>query len=127
MKEDYFVRPLLRVRDVAASVAYYCEKLGFEKRWEHGQEKPIIAEVGRNEISIILDSGSVLPKAATPSVLSVSLHEPQKLGALHREFKERGANIVRAPFPVVWSKDGYQFDVEDPDGNLLLFWGDQPA
>ena len=123
MTDKYFIRPVFRVRDVAASVAYYCEKLGCQKRWDHGVDGPIIAEVERGDLSVILDSGSVVPKPAGPSVLTLSI---QNLGELHRELAGRGASIVAPPFEVIWQKNTCQFDVEDLDGNLLVFWGDKP-
>jgi|SRR5882724_907781 len=120
-----FLRPMFRVRDVAASVAYYCEKLGCTKRWDHGKERPIIAEVERGDLAIILDSESVVPKPQGPSVITLSLHRPT-LGDLHRELAGRGAKIIAAPFAVIWQANTYQFDVEDLDGNILVFWGDKP-
>jgi hypothetical protein len=122
MSDKYFIRPLFRVRSIAASVVYYCEKLGCRKRWDHGADGPIIAEVERGDLSVILDSGSALPKPAGPSVLTLSI---ENLIELHRELVGRGANIVTAPFEVVWQKNTCQFDVEDLDGNLLVFWGDK--
>lgn len=127
MNEEFWTRPILRVRDVTGSITYYCEKLGFKKRWEHGRDgQLIIAEVGRSGIDVILDCDSVIPRAATPSVLSLSLHKPETLGDLFRELTERGARIVAPPFEVVWQKDTYQMDVADLDGNLLVFWGSKP-
>ena len=70
MSDKYFIRPVLRVRNVAASVAYYCEKLGCTKRWDNGGDEPIIAEVGRGDLSVILDSGSDVPKPAGIAVLT---------------------------------------------------------
>lgn len=124
MSDKYFIRPVFRVRDVAASISYYCEKLGCTKRWEHGEDGPIIAEVERGDLSVILDSGSVVPKPAGGSVVTLSVED---LGQLHRELAGRGARIVKPPFAVVWQANTYQFDVEDLDGNILVFWGDKPA
>ncbi len=39
----------------------------------------------------------------------------------------RGAKITAMPFAVQWQEGINQFDVEDLDGNVLLFWGDEPA
>lgn len=120
MSEKIFVRPVFRVRDVAASVAYYCEKLGCRQRWAHGDGTPIIAEVERADLAILLDSTSVVPKPAGPSVVTLSVND---LEELHRELAGRGARIVKPPFEVVWQPGTYQLDVEDLDGNLLVFWG----
>jgi len=127
MTEEFRTRPILRVRDVAASIAYYCEKLGFEKHWEHGSDPVTVAEVGRNGLDLILDSQSVLPKPAGASVLSIVFDKPEILGKMYREFEDRGAKIVSHPFPVVWQEDTYELDVEDLDGNVLTFWGGKPG
>jgi uncharacterized glyoxalase superfamily protein PhnB len=126
MTSEFYTRPILRVRSVAASLTYYCEALGFTKMWAWDEDEPIIAQVGRDGLEMILDSASVIPKAAGPTVLSMSLHAADKLGALCAEFESRGARIVKHPFAVVWQPGVYQFDVEDLDGNRLLFWGDEP-
>jgi predicted lactoylglutathione lyase len=126
MGDQFWVRPILRVRDVESSVAYYCEKLGFRKGWQHGEGKLICAQVGNDVLDIILDRASVMPKPEGPSVLTFSLGEPEQLGALYRDLQDRGAKILSPPFPVVWQKGTYELDVEDLDGNILIFWGSEP-
>jgi len=126
MSDEFYTRPILRVGDVNTSILYYREKLGFRKKWGNPDDKPIIAEVSRSGLNIILDSDSVIPKPSTPSVLSMTLQQPEALGALYRELKDRGAKILSPPFEVIWEKNLYQFDVEDPDGNVLVFWGEKP-
>lgn len=126
MREEFFSRPIFRVREVAASIDYYRDKLGFASAWCAPEDEPIIAQVSRNGLEIILDARSAIPKASIPSVLSMTLHRPEELGALHGEFKRRGATITASPFEVVWEKGLYQLDVEDLDGNVLVFWGDGP-
>ena len=123
MSDEFYARPMFRVRDVELSIAYYCRKLGFTSHWKSGDDRPIIAQVGRNGLDVIVASGAVTPSAGLPSVLSVSLHQPGNLGALHREFVDRGARIVSAPFEVAWQEGTCQFEVEDLDGNVLIFWG----
>ena len=126
MSDEFYTRPIFRVRDVPASIAYYCEALGFRKDWDSGDDPPVIAQVSRNGLDIILDGNSVIPKASPPSVLSMSLHAADGIEALHRELVDRGARIAAAPFEVIWQPGTIQFDVEDPDGNILIFWGEKP-
>lgn len=126
MREEFYTRPILAVRDVTASIAYYCEKLGFLEAWSVPGDNPIIAQVGRNGLDIILDSHSSIPKASIPSVLSMSLHQAEQLGVLHHDFKLRGAKVTASPFEVVWEENLFQLDVEDLDGNILIFWGEKP-
>ena len=44
------VTPILRVRDIDASIAYYIEKLGFRVNWKF----PYFADVARGKFSIFL-------------------------------------------------------------------------
>ena len=126
MAEEFWTRPIFVVRDLEASIAYYREKLGFEKRWEHGRDRLIVAQVGRGGLDVILDCGSVLRRPAATSVLSMTLHRPEALADLYREFTDRRAKIVSPPFAVVWQEGTYELDVEDLDGNVLIFWGAKP-
>jgi len=127
MVDKFWARPVFFVRDVEASLAYYCNQLGFEKQWAHGSGKLIVAAVGRGGIDIILDSASVLPRAAGRSIVSMTLHKADTLEELHVELRDRGAKITSPPFAVIWQEGTYQFDVEDPDGNVLVFWGEKSA
>lgn len=124
MSEEFYARSMFRVRDVERAVAYYCERLGFSRSWDSGDGTPVIAQVGRNGLDVILASRSVTPRAGVPAVLCLSLHEPGNLEALHREFEDRGARIVAAPFEVAWQEGTLQLEVEDLDGNVLIFWGE---
>ena len=125
MNSEFYPRPVFHVRDVAASVAYYCEKLGFSKNWGEDSE-PIIAQVGRGDLEIILESEAAMPTAAVPSVLSATLRE-NRLDALHEELRDLGAKIRREPFDVSWDDGVRQFEVEDLAGNVLVFWGENPG
>jgi hypothetical protein len=60
------------------------------------------------------------------AVVGAELHEQVNLARLHDELRQRGAVIREAPFQVSWQPHMHQMNVEDPDGNLLLFWGDLP-
>ena len=127
MSDAFYTRPIFHVRDIVASIAYYRDALGFRKDWDSGDDPPVIAQVSRDGLDIILNCQSVIPRAAVPSVLSMSLHAPETLETLHKELRDRGAKIVKAPFEVVWQPGTYQFDVEDLEGNVLIFWGEKPA
>ena len=124
MSDEFYARPMFRVRDVERAVAYYCERLGFVRSWDSGDE-PVMAQVGRNGLDVILASRSVTPRAGVPSVLCLSLHAPGNLEALQREFEDRGARIVTPPFEVAWQEGTLQLEVEDLDGNVLIFWGEK--
>jgi|SRR5690606_2216543 len=119
---DFWARPIFRVTDVDASVAYYRDVLGFSVVWTHGNSPMIVAQVERGGIDIILDANSAMPRPAGTSVLTLSLHHPENLDELFQRFRERGARVIVEPFSVVWQEGARQFDIADLDGNLLLFW-----
>ena len=116
--EEFYTRPVFHVQDIGLSIDYFCEKLGFTKGWKFNA----IAQVGRNAFDLILDADSDIPKASVPSVISLSVGD---LDALHRDIEKRGAKIVTPPFAVDWQAGICQFDVQDLDGNVLVFWGDE--
>jgi predicted lactoylglutathione lyase len=129
MPAKLWARPILRVGDVAASISYYCEKLGFAEDWNEGGDDSPVAQVSRNGIALILDKHTYFPKAGTPSVISLTLNDlPNRpsLDALHRELLVAGAKITKSPFKVHWDPHLYELDVEDLDGNVLMFWGFMP-
>ena len=124
-----WARTVFRVSDVAQSIAYFCDKLGFDKDWDEGGPDSAIAQVSRSGVELILDNKTYFPKAGVPSVISLTLNdlvERPALDALHREFLAAGAKITKAPFKVHWDPNVFEMDVEDLDGNILMFWGYMP-
>jgi len=125
-----WARPIVRVTDLAASVAFYCQRLGFSQDWIESGEDPAVAQVSRPGVTLMLDKQAYWPKAGVPSVISLTLNDvPDRpaLDVLHRELVAAGANVTRAPFKVHWDPHVYEMNVEDPDGNVLMFWGHVPA
>ena len=125
-----WARPIFRVSDLASSIDYFCEKLGFVKDW--GEEGPdaAVAQVSRSGLDLILDEKTYFPKAAVPSVISLTLNDmPGRpaLHTLHAEFVAAGAKVTKAPFKVHWDPQVYEMNVEDLDGNVLMFWGHMPG
>lgn len=119
---EFWARPIFRVADVAVSVAYYRDVLGFSVVWTHGDSPMVVAQVERGGIDIILDAESAMTRPTGTSVFTFSLHQPENLDALFQSFQERGATVAAQPFDVVWQEGARQFDIADPDGNLLIFW-----
>ena len=119
MCDEFYTRPIFFVEDVASSVNYYREKLGFRKSW--GDE--VFAQVERGGLEIMLGDKSLEPNPSVRSVLSMSLREPERLGELHQQFRTLGARIVSPPAEVSWQRGTLELKVEDLDGNILLFWG----
>lgn len=128
LSPEFYLRPVLSVADVEASVAYYCDKLGFEPHWSHrdAPDRPlIIAQVGRNDLDLILDGGTAMPQPSRPSVILLALHAVGQLAALYRELEQRGAQLTGPPRPAYWQKGIWVFEAKDLDGNVLSFGADE--
>jgi uncharacterized glyoxalase superfamily protein PhnB len=119
---DWFARPVLHVTDVAASIRFYVERLGFTKPWSYDEEgKPVVAQVERQGCALILSSQ--WPEKVGKGLTFVSLNvEPDTreryiaaLDALRAELEAKGVAVKDGSW-------GYRIlVVDDPDGNQLYF------
>jgi hypothetical protein len=123
MSDEFYMRPVLFVDDVDASVSYYCNQLAFQKSYGDAT----FAQVERNGLEVMLGHKELEQGTTTRTVLCMSLRDPGKLGEPHRQFQESDAKIVTPPTEVKWQKGTFELRVEDLDGNLLLFWGNRPG
>jgi uncharacterized glyoxalase superfamily protein PhnB len=103
------VVPILSVTDMRASLDYYVEKLGFEKKWEWG-EPADFACVARDEVELFLSLGA--QRVATGSWISIFV---QDVDALYDDYKKRGAIIRKPPTEYPWGMR--EMNVEDLDGH----------
>ena len=104
--------PILRVADLAASLSYFTDALGFTIDWQHSES---FASVSRNRCCFFLcQSGQGNPGSwAWIGVADAS--------ALHDELRQRGARIRQPPTNFPWA---CEIQVEDLDGNVLRFGSD---
>jgi len=119
---DWFARPVLHVTDVAASLRFYIDQLGFTSPWSYDQDgRVFVAQVDRQGCALIL--ADQWPEKIGKGLMFISLNvEPETheaataaLDALRAELEARGA-------PVREGWWGYRLlVVDDPDGNQLYF------
>jgi uncharacterized glyoxalase superfamily protein PhnB len=126
---DWFARPVLHEADVAASVRFYVERLGFANPWGYEEAGTLfVAQVDRQGCALILSSQ--WPEKVGKGLMFISLNvEPdtreaqvEALDALRAELEANGA-------PVKDGSWGYRLlVVDDPDGNQLYFnYPNEPA
>ncbi len=106
------INPILRVENMAASVRYYVDVLGFENA-EWGTDD--FTHVGRENKGIYLCRGGQGHAGAWVWIGVGNVR------ALHDAYKARGAVIRRAPKNEPWA---LEMQIEDPDGNVLRFGSD---
>jgi catechol 2,3-dioxygenase-like lactoylglutathione lyase family enzyme len=108
---DWFARPVLFVRDVARSIDFYVNQLGFVLSWRYDEDKTYVAQVERSTCALILSSQ--WPDKVGRGLIFISLDVD--VHALRSEYQHRGVDV----------KDGWWgyklMVIHDPDGNELYF------
>ena len=105
------VVPILCVRDVRASIAYYTERLAFAKSWCWG-DPATFGGVSRDGVEIFCRDCQGSPG----TWVSVWLDD---VDAFHEELVDRGADIRQPPTNFEWGVR--EMNVGDPDGHRLRF------
>lgn len=105
--------PILRVENLARSVRYYVEVLGFQNAEWGGDD---FTHVSRDGAGIYLCE-QAQGQAGTWVWIGV-----EDVASLFAEYTERGADIVEAPVNYPWA---YEMKVRDLDGHVLRF-GSEP-
>ncbi|MGH9520136.1 MAG: VOC family protein [Terriglobales bacterium] len=119
---DWFSRPVVHVTDVAASLRFYVDQLGFSNSWcyeDGGQGQ--VAQVERQGCALIL--ARTWPDKVGKGLIFISLNtEPptretqiEALDGLRAEFEAAGVQVREGRW-------GYRLlMIEDSDGNQLYF------
>ena len=127
----YVERPMIRqiapqffTTDIAATLAYYKDKLGFDclGTW---YDPPVYAIVARDEHRIHFrraDPPTPNPEKYADELLDAYLFV-QDADALYAEYLARGVEFTRALGDTAWHSR--EFVVKDCDGRLLAFGADQ--
>lgn len=107
----WYTRPVFFVSDVHRAARFYVDMLGFEKGWHSDDGKGTVCQVNHGECEIILCQDAT---RRDRSRLFIEL-TAEALAALRDEFAAR-----ETPTRETWW--GYDtLQVDDPDGNELLF------
>lgn len=115
------VTPILFVSDVPASAAFYGEKLGFKTDFLYGAP-PFYGAVSRDGVCLHLrcvHRPNFAELAAREVSLILATIEVSDVRAFHDEIAARGAEIAQKPTRQVWG--GTDFQIRDPDGNVISF------
>lgn len=103
------------VKDVAASLAYYRDCVGFDIAFEYGAPT-FFAGLCSGEVSLHLIAASHAPRP--PGHGAVSIHVDD-VDAVHADLVKRGARILNAPGDQDYGLR--DFAIADPDGNMIFF------
>ncbi|MFO0905988.1 MAG: VOC family protein [Pirellulales bacterium] len=100
--------PVLPVRELEASVAFYVDTLGFKLDWG-GAEGDRICSVSRDGCSIML---SQTEQIGSPAWVWIGLEDD----SLFHTYRSRGVRVVQEPRNYSWA---YEMKFADIDGNIL--------
>jgi catechol 2,3-dioxygenase-like lactoylglutathione lyase family enzyme len=107
----WYARPVLFVADVNRAIRFYVDMLGFAKAWHSDDGAGTVCQVNHGECEIILcEDGARRDRGRLFIELTAA-----GLAELRRELVERAVPTR----DVWWGYDTLQ--VDDPDGNELLF------
>lgn len=99
--------PILPVRDLARSIAFYTETLGFKLDWG-GAKGDTICSVSRDKCSIML---LLKEKIDSPCWVWMGVNV-----SLFEAYRAKGVRIFQEPRNYSWA---YEMKFEDIDGNIL--------
>lgn len=113
--------PILNVANVAASLDYYCQALGFTQDWcwadpvrFGGGAPPTIAQVHRGRFTLMLAQQE---QGGSGMWMYLDLETLPDLEKLYQEYQQAGARIVEPPGDRPWGRR--EMRVQDPDGHTF--------
>jgi catechol 2,3-dioxygenase-like lactoylglutathione lyase family enzyme len=106
---------VLVVRDIAASIAYYRDALGFAITFEYGEQTFYVC-LCRDEAALHLIAANETKRQPGEGALCIFVED---VDALHAELVARNAKVVKAPQDYDYGMR--DFDVVDLDGNQIFF------
>lgn len=107
----WYARPVLYVADIHRAAQFYTERLGFVKKWHEADGAGTVCQVDHGECEIILCQDA---SRADRTRLFIEL-TAEGMVELRRQIVEHSVPSRKT----LWGYDCLQ--VDDPDGNELLF------
>ncbi len=116
------VCPEIPVADLAASLAYYRDRLGFNVDWS--EDGVGLACLSRGETRMFMANAEYRSGtgARGPMLLWLNLSDRAEVDALHAEWAAGGARITDPPEAKSYKL--YEFFAEDIDGNIFRVFYD---
>lgn len=105
-------RPILNVKNLRDSQAYFRDVLGFKVDWDHG-DPATFGSVSRGDAVLFQCEACPHPAGALTMVFA------RDVDALYEELNGKGAIITMPPTDMPWGLR--EMKVADPDGNILRF------
>ena len=121
--EFHGVQPVLPVRDVASSAAYFRDVLGFDIDFLNG-DPPLHGRIMKGDGTygqpIYIHLTAADPEALGSCVLRI--HVGRDLDGLYEAYRSRGVAFVFTPVTQPWGLR--EFAVREPNGHVLTYCGE---
>ena len=124
---DWGVTPAIRVRDMAAALAFYVDRLGFTL--DRGGPTDDNCAIERGDARLMLEvagdlysegyNEAIRQRLGTPSAIALYMEAPD-LEDLYARVAASGVEIVDPLADRPWGQS--EFTVADLDGTWLTFW-----
>jgi catechol 2,3-dioxygenase-like lactoylglutathione lyase family enzyme len=117
------VAPTLTVDDLEASVAFYCDVLGFvvAERWqEAGATRGVRLRAGAAEFFLSQDDGRQGPDRPKGAGIRLLCSTVQEIDRLAEAIVARGGRLAQPPMDQLWGVR--DLAVEDPDGFQITIY-----
>ncbi|HMA99199.1 MAG TPA: VOC family protein [Wenzhouxiangella sp.] len=118
MAEIVSVQPVLMVRDVARSLAFY-RRLGFEKTCSDRRQNARYAAIRHGNCELHLQRHDPL-EWTYPVDRPTTRFVVDDVDGLHSHFLKARIQYLTKPAETLWGT--YEFHLQDPDGNGLHFY-----
>ncbi len=106
---------IFTVQDVAASLAYYRDCVGFDIAFEYGSPTSYVG-LCSGEVSLHLIAAAQAPRPSGHGAVSIYVDD---VDALHADLVRRGARILNSPKDQEYGLR--DFAIADADGNMIFF------
>jgi catechol 2,3-dioxygenase-like lactoylglutathione lyase family enzyme len=113
--------PLIHVSSVAAAEDFYCNRLGFERRFAHRLDEtmPDPCYIGLSRDDVWLHVSSFSGDGVSGGIANLIVDD---VDTLYAEFFGKGVRVDEG-HPVMQTWGTREMYVRDPDGNCLRFIG----
>ena len=118
----------LTVKDLAASLAWYRDVVGFTVDQEHSREGSVVAvSLKAGDVRILLgrDDGAKGWDRVKGEGMSLQITTAQDVDAIAKGIKERGGVLDMEPTSMPWG--ARVFRLQDPDGFKLAISSERPS
>ncbi|MGE5510863.1 MAG: bleomycin resistance protein [Bacteroidota bacterium] len=113
--------PMLSVSDLARTMAFYCDELGFQCTGTFGDPSPVWCHLERDGVALMFNQPPAEAMVELPlraKDFQVYYCYPDDVAALHLAWKQKGLPVTDLRVTVYGMKE---FELRDPDGYWLWF------